>query len=253
MNRIIKLFLVLSLFLNFTAFANEVTEYMQKGNEFYVKGNFEEAIKIYESLVEKGYEGTSLFYNLGNAYYRTGKIGYAILYYEKALNLSPEDEDIIQNLQIAQLNIKDKIEPIPSFFLFKIWQAILAFFSINGWAIISYILLLFVLFSLGYYFFTRDITQQRISFYSFVILLIAFIISVSLLVVKFNQQEKLKYGIVIENTLTARTSPDPQGKEAFIIHEGLKVQVEDRVDKWIKIRLADGQVGWVDNNSIGII
>lgn len=248
-----KLYILFILFVSITFAKSSVDNLMKKANDLYVQGQFEEAIKIYNSLIEEGYEGTSLYYNLGNSYYRTGKIGYAILYYEKALKLSPDDEDVKHNLQLAQLNIKDKIEALPPFFLFRIWESILGLFSSEGWTILSYILFLAILFALGFYFFTKNITQQRTAFYSFVFVLILFFVSVSLLIVKLNQENKLKYGIVLESTLTAKSSPDSQGKDAFVIHEGLKVKVEDKVDKWIKIRLEDGQVGWVENFSVGII
>lgn len=232
---------------------SSVEELMKRANDFYVKGQFEEAIKTYESLIHQNYEGTSLFYNLGNAYFRTGKIGYAILYYEKALKLSPDDEDVQHNLQLAQLNVKDKIEALPAFFLFRLWEGLLAIFSVDGWTILSYVLFILFLFSLGFYFFAKNIVQQKAAFYSFVFFLIIFLISSSLLIVKLNQEVNLKYGVVLNSSLTAKTSPDPQGRDAFIIHEGLKVKVEDKVDKWIKIRLEDGQIGWVEKESIGII
>lgn len=248
-----KLIILLIVFFSFTFAKSYIDDLMKRANDLYVQGQFEEAIKIYNSIIDEGYEGTSLFYNLGNAYYRTGKIGYAILYYEKALKLSPDDEDVKHNLQLAQLNIKDKIEALPPFFLFRIWETLLGFFSSEGWTIFTYILFLAVLFTLGFYFFTKNIAQQRIAFYSFVLALVLFFTSVSLMIVKLNQEANLKYGIVIESTLTAKSSPDPQGKDAFVIHEGLKVKVEDKVDKWIKIRIEDGQVGWVEKFSIGII
>lgn len=246
--------LVLFILFFSVAFAEpSVDDLMNKANELYIKGQFEDAIKIYESLVQEGYEGTSLFYNLGNSYYRQGKIGYAILYYEKALKLSPDDEDVQHNLQLAKLNIKDKIESLPPFFLFRIWETILSSLSSEGWTTLSYILFLTTLFTLGFYFFAMNIKQQRIAFYSFVLSLVLFLTSVGLLIVKLNQESKLKYGIVLETSLTAKSSPDPQGKDAFIVHEGLKVRIEDKVDKWVKIMLDDGKVGWVENFSIGII
>ncbi|BDQ02370.1 MAG: hypothetical protein KatS3mg036_0455 [Ignavibacterium sp.] len=252
MNRIIQIILTIILF-NSGFAQSSVEELMKKANQFYVNGQFEEAIRTYEELTQQGYEGTSLFYNLGNAYYRIGKIGYAIMYYEKAAKLSPDDEDVKHNLQLAQMNVKDKIEALPSFFLFRIWESILSGLSADGWTMMSYALFLLFLFALGFYFFAKNIAQQKAAFYSFVVLLIFFLVSASLLIVKLNQESKLKYGIVLNTSLTAKTSPDPQGKDAFVIHEGLKVKVEDKVDKWIKIRLEDGQIGWVEKESIGII
>lgn len=252
MKRFIPIILVLVLF-NSSFSQSSVDELMKRANNFYVNGQFEEAIKIYESIAQQGYEGTSLFYNLGNAYYRVGKIGSAILNYEKAIKLSPDDEDVQHNLRLAQMNVKDKIEALPPFFLFRIWESMLSIFSVDGWIILSYVLFLLFLFALDFYFFAKNIAQQKAAFYSFMVLLIMFLISTSLLIVKLNQESNLKYGIVLNTSLTAKTSPDPKGRDAFVIHEGLKVKVEDKVDKWIKIRLEDGQVGWVEKESIGII
>ncbi len=111
------------------SFASEETTTFQQGNEYYQQKHYDKAVETYEKLVQSGYEGTSLYYNLGNAYYRTGKVGYAILYYEKALKLSPGDDDIIHNLNIANLKIIDKVESLPEFFLFQWWEGLLAFFS----------------------------------------------------------------------------------------------------------------------------
>ncbi len=90
--------LIIFLLLGSLSFRADVNSLMQKGNEFYKSNQFQLAIDEYNKLVKQGFEGTSLYYNLGNAHYRLGKIGYAILYYEKALKLSPADEDVKHNL-----------------------------------------------------------------------------------------------------------------------------------------------------------
>src|SRR5690606_3967693 len=97
----------------------------------------DKAIEVYKDLINSGFEGTSLYYNLGNSYYRTGKIGLAILYYEKALKLSPGDEDIRHNLALANLKTIDKVESLPKFFLFEWWDSLLTLFTISGWTILT--------------------------------------------------------------------------------------------------------------------
>ena len=147
-------------------FANtEVNSLMQSGNELYKNNQYQSAIDEYNKLVKQGYEGTSLYYNLGNAHYRLGKVGFAILYYEKALKFSPGDEDTKHNLALAKRNLKDKVDELPPFFIFNIWEAMLASFSVSGWTIIIYIIFILLLFSVIAYFFSRSVTQQRISFF----------------------------------------------------------------------------------------
>ena len=141
-NRAFTLFFIsIASFLVFTIDipASQVDDIMAKGNKFYRDGSYEKAIDEYGQLVNEGYFGTSLFYNLGNSYYRVGKIGYAILYYEKALKLSPSDEDVQHNLNFARLSTVDRIQPLPKFFLFDWWESLLNSFSENGWAYIVFV------------------------------------------------------------------------------------------------------------------
>lgn len=231
----------------------DVASTMSKANAYYKNSQYQEAINEYQSLVKDDYIGSSLFYNLGNAYYRVGKLGYAILYYEKALKLTPGDEDLLHNLQLAKLNLKDKIDSLPPFFIFNLWEGLLASFTVTGWTIIVYIFFILLLISTLAYFFSKTTSQQRASFFSGVAIFAMLVISISLLLVKMNKEFNVKYGVILESSVTVKSSPDYTAKDEFIIHEGLKVKLEDKVDDWIKIRLEDGKVGWIENKTTGEI
>ena len=230
--------------------ASDEENSLQKGNTYYREGAYDKAIEEYKKLVGEGYIGTSLFYNLGNANYRMGKIGYAILYYEKALELSPSDEDVKHNLDFAHLSTVDRIQPLPRFFLFDWWEALLGLFSDNGWVYVVFVLYLLVILLAGAYLYSKTVKQQKIFFFSGIsgVFLLAF--SISLLVIKVNREVTLKSGVIVEQFVTVKFSPDSQSTDAFVIHEGLKVNLEDQLDKWIKIRLADGKVGWVEQTYV---
>ena len=238
-----------------TSFAlpSNVTELMQNGNEYYKNNQFQLAIDEYNKLVKEGYEGASLYYNLANAHYRLGKIGYAIMYYEKALKFAPSDEDIIHNLAFARLNLKDKVDTLPSFFIFNLWEGLIGAFSVTGWTIISYLFFLLFLIAAIAYFFSRNSAQQRISFFSSAGLLFLLVISIVLLNVKMNKEYKIKDGVIVSSVATAKYGPDTTQKDVFVIHEGLKVRLLDRVDNWVKIRLDDGKIGWIPDQDLGEI
>jgi pentatricopeptide repeat protein len=225
-------------------------ELMQQAGEFYRNGEFDKAIQIYEELRDEGYEGTSLFFNLANSYYRIGKLGYAILNYERAIKISPTDEDVKHNLSFANLSTVDRIQQLPTFFLFEWWEALLASLSINGWTYTAYFFYFVLIFLFVFYFFAKTISQQKLILFSGLGALIFFVITVSLLVVKINRDQTYISGVVVEQSITVKTSPDPKSTDAFVVHEGLKVNLEDNLDEWIKIRLADGKVGWVENDSV---
>ncbi len=230
--------------------ALQVNTVMENGNSFYRNGEYDNAIEEYKKLVDEGFLGTSLFYNLGNTYYRIGKIGYAILYYEKALKLSPSDADVKHNLNFAHFSTIDRIQPLPKFFLFDWWEALLNLFSLNGWAYIVFIFYLLILLLIAAYFFAKLVSQQKFIFLSGIAIVFLFTLSVSLLVVKINREETVKSGVIVEQNVTVKFSPDPQSTDSFVIHEGLKVNLEDQLDNWVKIRLADGKVGWIENNVV---
>ena len=247
-----KILIFLFLFVEIVS-AGELENLFQKGNEHYLKGEYQETIRIFQSIVEKGYQGKSLYYNLGNAYFRIGKIGLAILYYEKAKKISPSDEDVNYNLAFANSKIADKIETLPKFFIFVWWENALALFSISGWTYAAYLFYLFILGAVGYYYFAGSLKGQRIAFYTGIISTFFLVLTIVLLAVNLNRELNYKFGIVVDPVVVVKFSPDQNSKDAFIVHEGLKVQAEDNVNAWIKIKLIDGKVGWLKNNYLKII
>jgi tetratricopeptide (TPR) repeat protein len=228
----------------------DINESMQQAGEFYRNGEYDNSIEIYEELRHEGYEGTSLYFNLGNSYYRIGKLGFAILNYERALKISPTDEDVKHNLAFANLSTIDRIQPLPTFFLFEWWEALLESLSVNGWTYAAFFFYLILIFLFVFYFFAKTISQQKLILFSGFGTLLILAITVSLLVVKVNREQTHISGVIIEQSITVKSSPDPKSTDAFVIHEGLKVNLEDNLDEWIKIRLADGKVGWVENDSV---
>ena len=248
-----KVFFCLLIFvLLFTAssLGKDLNQSMQQAGEYYRSGEFDKAIKIYEEIRNEGFQGTSLFFNLANSYYRIGKLGQAILNYERALKLSPTDEDVKHNLAFANLSTVDRIQPLPTFFLFEWWESILASLTVNGWTHLAYFFFILLTVLVVVYFFAKTIFQQKLILFSGLGMLTMFLIVISLLIVKLNKEENVIEGVVVEQSLTVKTSPDMKSTDAFVIHEGLKVNLEDKLDNWIKIRLADGKVGWIENKAV---
>ncbi len=241
------------LFVSQLVFSNEVEDLFKQGNDHYIKGEYEEAIQSYESIVNKGYINEQLFFNLGNAYFRVGKLGKAILYYEKAKKISPSDEDINHNLSFANSRIVDNIETLPKFFIFEWWENLLALFSISGWTFAAYFSYLLILFSIGVYFFARSFKIQKLSLYGGLISALFFVMVVILLIVNLSRELNVKYAVIIDQAVVVKFSPDIKSGDAFVVHEGLKVKAEDSVNDWVKIKLIDGKVGWLKKESLEII
>ncbi|MCK9209441.1 MAG: tetratricopeptide repeat protein [Ignavibacteriaceae bacterium] len=243
------LFILLSSF----GFSQSLQKELEQANQYYKTGNYKEAITKYETVLHNGYHGASLFYNLGNAYYRTGKFGLSILYFEKAYQLSPDDEDIRHNLIIANSKIVDKVDVVPKFFLFSWWEATQNLFHPSGWKTFMFVVYLLLIITIGIFFTAKRSSTKKYSFFSGASILFFFSLSVVLFLTKQHQVENYHYGIVLEQTVNVKSSPDEKSSDAFILHEGIKIKVEDKLEGWNKIRLSDGKIGWLESLAIGII
>ncbi len=249
---LLKKLILFLLFLTVSVIA-QPDSFLKQGNQYYQKQQYDKAIESYDKVLNQGYESAELYYNLGNAYYRKGNLGYAILNFERALKLSPGDEDIQHNLALANSRTIDRINTLPDFFIFQWWESFLALLTFSGWVYISYFLYMILLGIIIFYFFTRRPDNQRLAFFSGTAILFLLAVSISISVIKYNREFNIKNGIVVEPSATAKLSPDPDGNDAFVIHEGLKVRIEDKVANFYRIRLQDGKLGWLPENDLKII
>ncbi len=247
-------YIILFLFiLSAVSLAQTPDDLMNNANNLYQKNQFTDALKIYKGLVDDGYESSSLYYNLGNTYYRTGELGYAIYYYEKALKLSPGDEDIIHNIKVANSRTVDKIIEVPKIFITRWWNALVASLSVSGWSVILLFVFILFLIYLGLYFRSKRISIQRLAFYSGSTSLVFLIFVAFVWFARVNLEKTNNYGVLLDKSATVKVSPDYQSNDAFVIHEGIKFTLEERLNGWFKIRLADGKLGWLPQNSVGKI
>ena len=219
----------------------------------YVRGQYQQAISDYETLLEQG-TSADLYYNLGNAYYRTENIPQAILNYERALLLSPGDRDIRFNLQIARSKTFDKIVPESEMFFVTWYRTLVNMMSVDGWARTALVALALTIILLLVYLFADRIWLRKMGFFGGAALLIIF--AVSNLFAWQQKQELLnrKGAIVFSPSVTVKSTPAANGTDLFILHEGTKVVIIDGSMKdWKEIRIADGKEGWIESKQIRVI
>ncbi len=236
------------------AFASgEVEELMNKANNLYQQEKYEEAIKLYNQIIDNDYVGPELYYNLGNAYFRLGKLGYAILYFEKALKLAPDDSDIQYNLKIANARTVDRIQEVPQLFFIEWWNVLVASLSTTNWATIVLIFYLLFLFSIGLFFLSKKAQIQKQAFLLGSFSLAVLILTAIMLFARINRETSSQYGVLTEQVQAVKVSPDENSNDAFVIHEGIKFKIEDELKDWAKIKLSDGKVGWLKKDAFGKI
>lgn len=224
-----------------------------QGTESYQRGDYSAARGLYESILKNGYEGADLYYNLGNTYYRLRDIGKAIVNYERAIRLSPNDDDLRHNLELANLMVADKIEPTPRLFVWDYWDSLKSSFSLTSLAWTAYAFFLLLFGALTGVVVGRAYWLRKIMMVTGGLSLVLLVLATTLLAGKLSMLDREDFAVVTGAIATVKNSPDPKSSDAFVLHPGVKIQITDRVNTWVKIRLADGKVGWMQSDAAEII
>jgi hypothetical protein len=187
-----------------------------------------------------------LYYNLGNAYYRTGNIPRAILNYERALRLMPGDDDLRHNLQLANMMITDKIEPTPRLILWDYFEAVKNAFTLEAVTWLSYAGFLLLVGSICVFVLGRTYLIRKIGLWASMASVVVLGVFLVLFSVKVTDISRTNEAVVTASIVTVKNSPDEKSSDAFVLHGGVKVQIVDQLSTWVKVRLADGKVGWME-------
>lgn len=239
---------ILTIFFAATVFAQG--DLIQKANEHYTKEEYQKAIDGYNQILMAGIESPELYYNLGNAYYKTNQFTLAILNYERAKLLAPDDEDIEFNLLVANQKVVDSIQELPGIFIVRWWNSLINSQSTDSWAVLSITGFILFLTLVGLYFFAKSGDVKRVSFWAGCFLIVFTILSWSFAARQKSRLVNHSFAIVMQPTVTIKSSPSEKGTNLFVIHEGLKVRITDKLGDWLEIRLADGNKGWLLIESI---
>jgi len=222
----------------------------ETGNKLYRQDKFEEAVKAYENVLKTKKHSAELYFNLGNAYYKLNKTAPAIYNYEKALLLNPGYSEAKNNLQFAQNMTIDEIKPVQEVGFGKVIHDFTSSHTYDGWAKIAIgFSVIFLLFFIGYYFSAATLLK-RIFFVGLFIALVGLIICVASAIAEKTRYENDKPAIIFADTIGVKNEPKENADDAFILHEGTKVQVIEVLDNWRKIQLADEKEGWINKEAL---
>lgn len=251
MKRIFTLILLVFSFVNL--YADEKGELWAKANDAYSMGQYETALADYRQIEDAGFESYKLYYNMGNAYYKTDNMGKAILYYEKALKLNPAGKDAMNNLQIAKLRTLDKIDVLPEFIIATWVKDIRNMMSSNGWGYTAVGLLVLVCVLLLLFKFAPTTGGRK---FSFVLACVAFLFFIFALLFAVNLRVRANsddFAVVMVPVSNVKSAPNSTGNNLFILHEGSKVEILEQAGKWRRIEISDGRQGWLESKDIEVI
>lgn len=218
-------------------------------NNLYQQGAYEEAIDAYLGADSLGYQSAALYFNLGNAYYRSNKPAYARLYYERAILLKPGDKDIRANLDFLSHRLTDQFNEVPVIFYKRWYRELVNFLTSNQWFLLS--LLLFIMAASGMILFriSRKRILKKASFYAGILL---FVFSMVFLGMSGSRYQYVKSAgaIVMSPAESVRSGPDHNSTVLFVLHEGTRVQTGESLGEWVEVTISDGRKGWLPSRTI---
>lgn len=244
-----KLLYILLFLLSFGGFAQNETVFEQ-ANALYNEGKYAEAIDKYQAILNTKNQSAALYFNLGNAHYKLNNIAPSIYFYEKALQLAPNDSDIKNNLAFAKNMTIDAVEVIPEGGLSKILKNATNTMTFDNWAKVSigFVFCFVVLFLI--YYFAYSSLKKRLAFLGSLTSLTLMCVALLFAFHRFNLDKNDKPAIVFAQESKVKNEPNSRSEESFRLHEGTKVQVLDTVKNWKKIKLSDGKTGWISSEDI---
>lgn len=245
-----KIILIVFLLFSLSLKASEQNFLFDSANAAYARSDFEGAIKKYEELLAGNKVSAELYYNLGNAHYKVGHLGLAILNYERAKKLSPEDEDIAANIKFANQKTEDKIEAAPKLFLAEWKSSIVELMDESSWSIVCICMICLGLFFIALYISLSGKVVRQLSFYTGSILLILSTATFFLARHKYHLETFSNDAVITSPSVTVTGSPSDKGTRLFILHEGTKVEVLEESDGWSEIKIINGNTGWIKDTQI---
>jgi tetratricopeptide (TPR) repeat protein len=221
-----------------------------EAEKLYAQKKYTQASALYEKILEKEGVAPELYYNLGNAYFKSNELGLAILNYERALRLDPGNDDAHFNLEFANQKVIDNVVMYESFFLKKWIDLLMKLLSSDGWFLTAGLFFIIMLTGVMIFIFGNSLIIRKSGFYLASVLLVLTIVSVIFAGLRLNQMEKHQEAIILSGAVVAKSSPDKSGTELFQLHEGTKVSVMTELGNWLEIKLGNGNIGWIETRHL---
>lgn len=219
----------------------------------YSEGNYEAALDLYTRIVSQGYEAPDLYYNMGNAAFRSNRLGYAVLYYNKALKLDPSHEEAERNLAYVERYKEDQLEQVPELFIRSWIRSLVGIFSVQTWSLLAIMLFGILLVALLVYIFAARLALKKTGFFSGLVVLVLFLVSISAALDRNAEIVAPDQAVIVSPSVVVKSSPSMTGTDLFVLHEGTEITVADQVGEWTEVRISDGRIGWVPAEAFEII
>lgn len=228
--------------------STETARTFLNGIQAYKEGHFDKAVESFEHVVNSGVRHPKIFYNLGNAYLKNNDLGHALLWYERAMKLTPDDPDLKFNYEYAVSLTKDENEDreVPIFRILFFWKYLLSQTSVQYLAVGFNLLFWLTLM-------TRMVMKKKaLNTFAYTLLMISLIFTLTAL---YNEYETmyLKQAIILPTKVSVRSGFAEDSTELFVLHAGTKVRIGKEQGEFLKIQYSEGKIGWIRRSDAGII
>lgn len=227
-----------------TAFATDLSAGFDSANRLYEQGKFSDAASAYEKLVQSGSVSSALYFNLGNAYFKSGQLGHALAAYHRAEQLSPRDPEVRANLQFVRTQVQGPtLSPTGL-------QRRLASLSINEWATLTAVLFWLSLSLLVLVQF-RPAWKQPLRNFLLSSGVATLVVGACLAVAWFNGSTPA--AIVVARDAVIHNGPLDEAPANLTVHDGAEMSVLDTKSDWLQVRLDGNRVGWLKREQVVLI
>jgi tetratricopeptide (TPR) repeat protein len=246
-------FILIFLMMSGVSFAGEsvkeADQLFYKANAYYESRDYTKAIESYVSVLDKGIESGNLYYNIGNSFFKLGKIGYAILCYNRASRLMPRDSDVKANLEYARAMIDDPA--CATFSTSTIAKAIrlpYRAFNLSTLTILTAAIYLVVAALLAASIISHKIGRKLRYLTAFFVIM--FLSSVTAFSMRYYDEVILKHGIVIQKNVDCKYEPIDKSTTYYKLGEGCEVIILSTKNDWRQVRRSDGKIAWVKKEAV---
>ncbi|WP_394906516.1 tetratricopeptide repeat protein [uncultured Mesonia sp.] len=235
---------------SYIGLAQEPTALFKQAATAYSQEDYKQAIKLYESILDQEIESVSVYYNLANAHYKLENVAESIYYYEKALQLAPNDQDVLHNLEYAEQMRIDVIQEADLTGMEKIKQRTINKFSLSFWAWLSIISALLVVLCGVFYFFNSKSSVKRLSFSFGVPFVLVSLILFWFAHLRYAEISDNEYAVIFAEKTALLAEPNKNSASSIQLHAGTKVKVLDSFNSYVKIELPNDQQGWLSQEDL---
>jgi tetratricopeptide (TPR) repeat protein len=253
MKRTMMLMLMLMMSIH-PGYAGDADLLFEAGNRAYLDGDWGGALDKWLQIEGMGYQGGTLFYNIGNAYYKKSQLGESILYWEKAAQILGEDSDIAANLKIARAGLADKLDEQVRLPVWDWFDNFRARFSSGfiSWVAVLLSFLTFGTLAIRRWVWRGALMSARLKVAA-IGLAVLLALDLGMIALKMNDESSRRMGVFLTPEAEVLSAPAiGSGKLLFTLHEGTKVRVVRSLEGWYEITAGKDKQGWVKAETIGV-